>query len=123
MKTILVIVSALAFLSLSLGYSQSKTAAPRFQVVETTIDDVHAAMASGKLTAHDLVQAYLARINAYDKQGPMLNCIITLNPHAVEEADKLDSAFKQSGMMGPLHGIPVLVKDEIDTVGMPTTLG
>src|SRR5258705_13997354 len=112
MKTICVVVMAFAL-----------AAGPSFQVVETTIDDIHAAMKSGKLTAHDLVQAYLDRINAYDKQGPRLNCIITLNRGALEEADKLDSAFKRSGMMGSLHGIPVLVKDEIDTAGMPTTLG
>ena len=112
MKTICVVVMAFAL-----------AAGPSFQVVETTIDDIHAAMKSGKLTAHDLVQAYLDRINAYDKQGPKLNCIITPNPGALEEADKLDSAFKRSGMMGSLHGIPVLVKDEIDTAGMPTTLG
>ena len=112
MKTICVVFIAFAL-----------AAGPSFQVVETTIDDIHAAMKSGKLTAHDLVQAYLDRINAYDKQGPKLNCIITLNPAALEEADKLDSAFKRSGTMGSLHGIPVLVKDEIDTAGMPTTLG
>jgi Asp-tRNA(Asn)/Glu-tRNA(Gln) amidotransferase A subunit family amidase len=123
MKTILAIVAALQLVAMQIAYGQGTTAASRFQVVETTIDDVHAAMMSGKLTAHDLVQAYMARINAYDKQGPKLNCIITLNPRAMEEADKLDAAFKQSGMTGPLHGIPVLVKDEIDTAGMPTTLG
>src|SRR5438552_923847 len=112
MKTITVLVMALAL------------AAPQqFQVVEATIDDIHAAMMSGKLTSHDLVRAYLNRIEAFDKKGPALNCVITLNPNALEEADKLDAAFKKSGMTGPLHGIPILVKDEIDTAGMPTTLG
>jgi Asp-tRNA(Asn)/Glu-tRNA(Gln) amidotransferase A subunit family amidase len=75
------------------------------------------------LTVHQLVQAYLDRINAYDKRGPTINSIITLNPHALDEADKLDAAYKRSGFVGPLHGIPVLVKDEIDAAGMPTTLG
>src|SRR5437763_1919710 len=112
MKTITVLVMALAL------------AAPQqFQVVEATIDDIHAAMMSGKLTSHDLVRAYLDRIEAFDKKGPTLNCVITLNPNALEEAGKLDAAFKKSGMTGPLHGIPILVKDEIDTAGMPTTLG
>src|SRR5882672_7058923 len=100
-----------------------KKPAAKFQVVETTIDDIHAAMRSRRLTARELVQAYFERIVAFDKQGPALNCIINLNPKALEEADRLDAAFKRSGMMGPLHGIPVLVKDEIDTAGMPTTLG
>ena len=94
-----------------------------FQITETTIDEVHAAYKSGKLTAHELVQGYLDRIAAYDKQGPRINSIITLNPKALGEADQLDAQFRNSGFAGPLHGIPVLVKDEIDTAGMPTTLG
>jgi amidase len=111
-----------------IGYSQkpqseAQNRSPRFQIVETTIDDIHTAMTSGRLTARELVQAYLDRINAFDKQGPKLNCIITLNPRALEDADRLDAALKRSGMVGPLHGIPVLVKDEIDTAGMATTLG
>src|SRR6266704_1166737 len=106
-----------------MAQTQTKKTAAKFQVVEATIDDIHAAMGSGKLTARQLVQAYFERIVAFDKQGPALNCIINLNPQALEEADKLDAAFKRSGKVGPLHGIPVLVKDEIDTAGMPTTLG
>jgi Asp-tRNA(Asn)/Glu-tRNA(Gln) amidotransferase A subunit family amidase len=66
---------------------------------------------------------YLDRIKAYDQVGPKLNVIITLNPDALAEADKLDAAFKKSGFVGPMHGIPILVKDEIDAAGMPTTLG
>jgi amidase len=95
----------------------------RFQVVEKTIDDIHAAMKSGNLTARQLIQAYLDRVDAFDKKGPAINCIITLNSQALDEADTLDAAYKRSGFVGPLHGIPVLVKDEIDTAGMPTTLG
>src|SRR5215813_11627134 len=106
-----------------LAQTQTKKPVAKFQVLEAAIDDVHAAMGSGKLTARQLVQAYFERIVAFDKQGPALNCIINLNPQALEEADKLDAAFKRSGKVGPLHGIPVLVKDEIDTAGMPTTLG
>src|SRR5262249_37080202 len=70
-----------------------------------------------------LVQGYLDRISAYDQQGPKLNAIITINPRALEEADRLDAQYKSSGPVGALHGIPILVKDEIDTAGMPTTLG
>ena len=94
-----------------------------FQIMEATIDQIHAAFRSHTLTAHQLVQMYLDRIAAYDQQGPKINGVITLNPEALEEADELDAAFKSSGFVGPLHGIPVLVKDEIDTAGMPTTLG
>jgi Asp-tRNA(Asn)/Glu-tRNA(Gln) amidotransferase A subunit family amidase len=102
---------------------QNKDSSARFQLMETTIDDIHSAMKSGKLTAHQLIQAYLDRIDAFDKKGPAINCIITINPRALEEADRLDAEFKRSGMAGPLHGIPIVVKDEIDTAGMPTTLG
>src|SRR2546422_2565444 len=112
-----------ALTSVLLAQAPNKKTAAKFQVVETTIDDIHAAMAAGKLTARELVQAYLDRIAAFDKRGPALNCIINLNPLALEDADRLDAAFKRSGKVGPLHGIPVLVKDEIDTAAMPTTLG
>lgn len=101
----------------------AKDGSDSFQLMETTISQVHAAYASGKLTAHQLVQEYLDRIAAYDKQGPSINCVITLNPAALEDADKLDAAFKKSGLTGPLHGIPILVKDQVDAAGMPTTLG
>jgi len=94
-----------------------------FDVMETTIRDVQDAYKSGRLTAHQLVQTYLDRIKAYDQQGPKLNTIITLNPKALEEADKLDAALKASGFVGPLHGIPVLLKDQVDVAGLPTTLG
>jgi amidase len=94
-----------------------------FQVVETSIDEIHAAYKANQLTAHQLVRMYLDRIQAYDQRGPALNCVITINPQALDQADKLDAAYKRSGMMGPLHGIPILVKDEIDAAGMPTTLG
>jgi amidase len=116
------IVAIVSLLAITLmGYSQNNRS--RFAVVEATIDDIHAAMRSGKLSARELVQAYLDRISAFDKHGPALNCIISLNPQALEDADRLDTTFKRSGVVGPLHGIPVLVKDEIDTAGMPTTLG
>ena len=108
--------------SLSQGQTRRGQAAP-FPVLETSIADIHAAFKSGKLTAHQLVQQYLDRIHAYDQQGPRINSIITLNAMALEEADTLDAQYKKSGLVGPLHGIPVLVKDEIDTAGMPTTLG
>ena len=101
---------------------QGQNARP-FEIFETSIDQIHAAYQAHRLTAHQLVQMYLDRIRAYDQQGPKVNSIITLNPNALQEADRLDAAYRSSGLVGPLHGIPVLVKDEIDTAGMPTTLG
>ncbi|HEX9444720.1 MAG TPA: amidase family protein [Candidatus Binatia bacterium] len=94
-----------------------------FNLLETTIADVHAAYQSGRLTARQLVGMYLDRIEAYDKKGPALNAIITVNPKALDEADRLDAAYKAGGFVGPLHGIPIVVKDQADAKGMPTTLG
>jgi amidase len=94
-----------------------------FPVVESSVDAIQAAYKTGRLSAHQLVQAYLDRIAAYDKQGPKINAIISLNPEALADADRLDAAYKNSGLTGPLHGIPVLVKDEIDVAGLPTTMG
>ena len=120
--SVLVAATLLAFGPLSRAQIPSNSRAP-FQIMETSIADIHAAYRAGKLTAHQLTQAYLDRIDAYDKRGPAINAIITLNPHALEDADRLDAAYRTSGFVGPLHGIPILVKDEIDTAGMPTTLG
>ena len=115
---------AAAAISARPGHAQgTKPMADSFQIVEATIDDIHAAYKSGRLTARQLVQGYLDRINAYDKGGPNINSIITVNPRALDDADRLDAAFKTSGFVGPLHGITVVVKDEIDTAGMPTTHG
>src|SRR3990172_2556016 len=94
-----------------------------FNVVETTIADIHAAYQSGRLSARQLVQLYLDRIDAYDKKGPGINALISLNPRALEEADRLDAAFRASGFVGPLHGIPIIMKDQGDVAEMPTTLG
>src|SRR5512145_2418443 len=82
--------------------------APPFQVVETTIADVHAALRDKRLTCRALVDAYLARIDAYDKKGPALNAIVAVNPRAREEAAALDARFVATGPMGPLHCVPML---------------
>src|SRR3984957_6452351 len=96
---------------------------PPFHLVGATIDGIHAAMASGQLTCTRLVQAYLDRIATYDQAGPKLNAIQNINPNAMALAAKLDAAMRTSGPVGPLHCIPVLVKDEVDTSFMPTTYG
>ncbi len=94
-----------------------------FNIIEATIGSVHSAYRSGQLTARRLVQLYLDRIETYDKKGPAINAIITINPLAIGEAERLDAVFERSGFVGPLHGIPVIMKDQGDAKGMPTTLG
>ena len=94
-----------------------------FNILEASIDDIHAAYKSGALTCRQLVQTYLDRIDAFDKKGPNINAVITLNSDALKEADRLDATYKASGPVGPLHGIAVIVKDQADVKGMPTTLG
>jgi len=94
-----------------------------FDVHERSIAELQEAQASGKVTARGLVDAYLARIQAYDQAGPRLNAIVMLNPRAREEADALDRERAEKGARGPLHGIPVLIKDNYDTADMPTSGG
>ena len=95
----------------------------RFILQEATIVNIHTAFKSGNLTCRTLVQMYLDRIEAYDKKGPAINSILTLNPKALETAAELDEMFISSGFVGPLHGIPVVLKDNFDTTDMPTTAG
>ena len=95
-----------------------------FQVEEATVDQIHRAFESGDLTSRELVEQYHQRIDAYDRDGPELNSIIDINDNATDRANELDQKFKQEGeFTGPLHGIPVLVKDAIETADMPTTFG
>ena len=93
-------------------------------IEEATIADIHTAYRAGTRTVHAVTAACLARIAAYDKNGPYINALITVNAKALEEAETLDTAYKASGtFIGPLHGIPVIVKDNLDAVGMPMTSG
>ena len=95
-----------------------------FRLQEATIDDIHSAFRAGSLTCHGLVGLYLARIEAYDRGGPELNAILTVNPRALEEAAELDRSFRENGeFVGPLHGVPVLVKDQAETAGVRTAFG
>lgn len=95
-----------------------------FRVEETSISAIHAAMAAGTLTCRALVEKYLARIAAYDKQGPAINALVTLNPQALATADSLDRRFRvEGGPSGPLHCIPMIVKDNFETVDLPVTAG
>jgi amidase len=88
-----------------------------------TVADLNRAFDAGTLTAERLVQLCLARIKAYDKQGPSLNAVITLNPKALDMARALDAERKARGRRSPLHGIPVVLKDNFDTADLPTTGG
>ncbi len=93
-----------------------------FPVVEATIAEIHEAMREGRLTCAELVAAYLRRIEAYD-QPTGLNSIVTVNSRALETAEELDREFRKTGKLRPLHGIPVIVKDNFDTKDLPTTAG
>jgi amidase len=97
---------------------------PAFELDEVTISDLQDAMKSGKMTSRSITEKYLARIDQIDKQGPALNAIIELNPDALSIADAMDAERKSKGPRGTLHGIPVLIKDNIDTADkMMTTAG
>jgi amidase len=88
-----------------------------------SIADIEAAYKTGHLSAEQLTRAYLARIAAYDKQGPAINAVITLNPNALAEAKALDAERQAGKLRGPLHGIPVVLKDNYNTFDLPTTAG
>jgi amidase len=95
-----------------------------FELEEMTIPELQDGMKSGKFTAHSLAEKYLGRIDELDKRGPAVNAIIEINPDALSIADALDQERKAKGPRGPLHGIPVVIKDNIDTADrMMTTAG
>src|SRR5258708_7750520 len=102
---------ALAALLAAPLVAQQPPVAPPFRVEEATIAQIHEAMKAGRLTCRALVDAYLRRIDAYDKNGPSLNAIVIVNPDARTLADDLDARFARSGPVGPLHCIPAIVKD------------
>lgn len=109
----------LVALALATPHAQGRT----FELTTASIAEIQAAVDAGKLTYEGLVGLYLKRIDAYDKKGPKLNAVITINPRALEIARELDAERKTKGRRGPLHGIPFAVKDNIDTADMPTTGG
>ena len=118
MRKLLVVLPAALVVAI-LGAQQPTT----FRLQETTIAQIHAAFHDGSLTCRSLVEQYLKRIDADDKQGVKLNAIVMVNPDALKTADDLDRRYRQSGPVGPMHCIPVLVKDNYETVDMPTTAG
>ena len=94
-----------------------------FEIDEITIAQLHAAFVKGRLTCRSLVEAYLQRIAAHDRRGAALNAIVRVNPEALNVADDLDRRYTQSGMVGAMHCVPTLVKDNFETRDMPTTAG
>jgi Asp-tRNA(Asn)/Glu-tRNA(Gln) amidotransferase A subunit family amidase len=93
------------------------------EVHEATIAELQSAMAAGRTSAARLVDAYLARIAGYDQRGPALNAMIRLNPTARADARRLDEERRQGRVRGPMHGIPIILKDNFDTADLPTSGG
>jgi amidase len=116
-----VAVTAVSTLSVAADGPQAQSS---FHLEEATVESIHSAMLAGKLTCPDLVKGYLARIEAYDRNGPKLNGVQTVNPLAMQTATDLDAKLQATGVLsGPLHCIPVMLKDQIETTWMPTTYG
>lgn len=109
----------IAMTSLLVGSAHAEP--PQFVGVERSIPELQAAMASGQTTSEELVSQYLERIAAFDQSGPALNAMLYINPRALEEAIALDRERAEEGPRGPLHGIPIVLKDNYDTADMPTT--
>ncbi len=104
--------------------SESSAGSPDFEILEATIDGVHERMRAGALTSRRLVEMYLQRIDKYDRGGPQINSIVTVSDRALAEADRCDRHLAGTGqLLGPLHGIPVAVKDQVETEGIPTMYG
>ena len=103
------------------GHARGQTRT--FDVLTASVADVQAAVDAGALTYEQLVRRYLDRIEAYDQHGPALRAVIAINPRAIDVARQLDGERKAGGRRGPLHGIPIAVKDNIDVIGMPSTGG
>src|SRR5688500_12890354 len=121
----LVIVTALFTISQapSLVANPRGAGSERLDLVEATIDDLHKAIQTGLVTIEQLTQMYLARIDAYDDAGPGVNAFLHVNAAAASHASELDALRRAGVTRGPLYGIPVLLKDNIDTADMPTTAG
>jgi amidase len=94
-----------------------------FQVYEASIAQIESALAAKRLTCHALVEQYLRRIETYDKKGPALNALVELNQHAIEQADELDRRLQTAGPVGPLHCVPMIVKDNFETIGLQSAAG
>jgi amidase len=113
----------LLVLAATLGASSAAAQSTGVEVHEATITELQAAMTAGRTTSRALVDAYLARIAAYDARGPQVTAMVRVNPNARTEAARLDDERRQGRVRGPLHGIPIILKDNFDTADMPTSGG
>jgi Asp-tRNA(Asn)/Glu-tRNA(Gln) amidotransferase A subunit family amidase len=110
--------------AIAVAASLTVAAQPRsFAVEEATIAGIHAEMKAGRLTCRALVERYLRRIDAFDKNGPALNALVLVNPDALTQADDLDRRYNASGQVGPLHCVPAIVKDNFETIGLQSADG
>ncbi len=116
-------VAPLLLAGLGGSLSAQQTAPVPFQVYEASITDIHAALVSGSTDCRSVVTQSLRRIEAFDKTGPRINAIVRVNPEALKAADSLDVRFRTGGLIGPLHCVPMLVKENMETVELPTTAG
>jgi amidase len=107
----------------SLLFSTHGLFAAEVELASATITEINAAFDAGGLNSEKLVQLYLDRIDAYNKKGPAINAVLLLNPNAMAEARALDAERLETGRRSPMHGIPVVIKDNLDTADMPTTAG
>ena len=115
--------TALLLAATSAATLSAQTTRRPFRLEEATIAQIHAAFKTKSLTCRALTTAYLDRIQALDKRGPAINAIVLVNPQALAVADSLDRRYAATGPIGPLHCIPMIVKDNFETVGMQTTAG
>ena len=112
-----------AIAATAVSLTATQTPSTPFQVEETTIAQIQAALKSRQLTCRALVEQYLRRIEAFDKAGPAINAIVEINKNALADADALDRLASQGALSGPLHCIPAIVKDNFETIGQQSAAG
>jgi amidase len=117
----LALISTVAALLVS--QPQQPRSATRYDIVEKSISEIADALRAGTTTSREITSAYLDRIAAFDRRGPAINAVIALNPRAADEAAARDRERAAGRVRGPLHGIPILIKDNYDTADLPTTAG
>jgi Asp-tRNA(Asn)/Glu-tRNA(Gln) amidotransferase A subunit family amidase len=116
-------ICVILLLSVSSFLVSAQAPSPAFDVHEASIAQIHAELQAKRLTCRALVEQYLRRIDVFDKNGPAINAVILTNPDALRQADDLDRAFASRGLAGPLHCVPMIVKDNFETLGLQSANG